>query len=140
MQINPVNFAPTWKNSATQSIQKNVDTSQKYRIYNSTPEEILKKYNLHNITEKDFHQMLSELFLNRNEDSRKLGVTLLTNQLMENPDQQSAQGLNVVRFPKNGQSIDLLNAVWGQYKKEHSLGGDANDLLNLYNALSKYGK
>lgn len=65
MQINSVAASPVWKYSSSEKGKTSQTAqNQKYLIFDSTPEEVVSKYNINQISEEEYGQMTRELWLN----------------------------------------------------------------------------
>lgn len=58
-------------------------SKSKYKTNDSTPEEILSKYNLKDMSDKDYHQMINDLNSSNNAESSYLGSNMLLDELSE---------------------------------------------------------
>lgn len=104
-----------------------------YDIYDSTPEQIFSKYNVKDMSEKDYDQMETELWENKNPESHYMGLMLMTDDIA-NHYADEVNGTPVTQKSH----YNFMNAVEEDYKKELSAGGnDANYYLKLYQYLSQ---
>ncbi|WP_444658245.1 hypothetical protein ACRQV7_11430 [Caproiciproducens sp. R2] len=139
MQINSVTASPVWKYSSNEKGKTSQTAqNQKYLIFDSTPEEVVSKYNINQISEEEYSQMTRELWLNKNEESKQLGRALIGNQLMDDPTTNfsATDGQNMLCFAKDGSGANVLDAVLEKYKQQLSLNSDsASTYLKLYQTL-----
>ena len=96
-------------------------SKSKYKTNDSTPEEILSKYNLKDMSDKDYRQMIKDLHSSNNAESSYLGSNMLLDESVEE-----------LIAHKNGQPEQLkvhfncLQSVEDKYKMELS-AGDVNE-------------
>lgn len=107
--------------------------------FDSKPEDVLKKYDLNHMTEDVYREMEHELLLNENEESRKLGWNLVTQDMIENPNSYNhiTDGQNMVHFTK-GQTTNILDAVLEKYEQHTALHSpSAYQYKELYDTLQR---
>lgn len=115
-------------------------TKNGYRVHDSTPEEVFSGYDMSKVTEKDFGEITSELFLNQNDESRSIGRALVLGQMMGNPYVPETSGQNLFHFSGGG-SVDLLGSILEKYKQQIALGNaGAENYLKLYQCLSEINR
>ncbi len=139
MQINSVAASPVWKYSLSEKGKTSQTAqNQKYLIFDSTPEEVVSKYNINQISEEEYGKMTRELWLNKNEESKQLGRALIGNQMMDDPatNFSATDGQNMLCFSKDGSGENVLDAILEKYKQQLALdSGSASTYLKLYQTL-----